>query len=637
MKKISLKDDFYQAINQEWLDKAKIPADRPSTGAFYEIHKKSERRLKLIANSLLKEYKSKKLENNVLTNFAKLYEMTSNFEKREQLGIKPLKELVKEIEKIQSLEDYAMAIEKHILYGLPTFLNFFVYQDFKNSEIQTLYLSSPKTLLPETSYYDEKNPAKVSLLNAYRKMQRKLLKKYGYNSKKIETLLTQAINFDERLAKYYPSGQELADYDKMYNPMHVDEVNAKIKYFDVKTLLEKLVNQSVDIVSPTYPRFLDNINEVLNSENFEEFKAWLLLSTISSFSPYLDNDSRVNSSIYGRTLSGVKKASKKEKAALNIAISAFNMPVGLYYANKYFSESAKKDVENKIAKMINVYARRLEANTWLTKATKEKALIKLRGLGVHVGYPTEIRPYYQAIEIKSYKEGGNLVKNILEVNYQEQKYMFSNYKQPINKNYWSMSPAVVNAYYSPTMNHIVFPAAILDAPFYSEKQTSSQNYGGIGAVIAHEISHAFDNHGALFDEKGNKNMWWTEQDFAKFQGLGQKMIDLFEGVETGVGLCNGKLTLSENIADGGGISCALEASKSESNHSSKEFFTNWAIVWRNKASESYRKILLSTDPHAPAKLRANQQVKNLDDFYETFDIKEGDGMFLPKEKRVNIW
>ena len=200
-----------------------------------------------------------------------------------------------------------------------------------------------------------------------------------------------------------------------------------------------------------------------------------------------------------------------------------------------------------------------------------------------------------------------------------------------------MPAHMVNAYYDPQFNVIVFPAAILQAPFYDLHQSASANYGGIGAVIAHEISHAFDNNGAQFDEKGNLHNWWTEADLKHFQGLAQDMINEFDGLETEAGKVNGKLVVSENIADAGGLSCALEAAKGETQPDLKAFFINWARIWRMKASMERMKLLLNIDVHAPHVLRANVQPKNLDDFYTTFDVREGDGMYLAPAKRVNIW
>ena len=217
------------------------------------------------------------------------------------------------------------------------------------------------------------------------------------------------------------------------------------------------------------------------------------------------------------------------------------------------------------------------------------------------------------------------------------EYNFDKYSKPVENDLWSMSPDMVNAYYNPQLNHIVFPAGILQEPFYDLSQHPSANYGGIGAVIAHEISHAFDNNGSQFDEFGNLADWWTKEDFEQFDARAQKMIEAWTGEKSFGGEVNGTLTVSENIADAGGISCALEAAKMEDDYNADEFFKNWARVWRFKSSEEYAQMLLAVDVHAPAPLRGNVQLKHLDEFYSTYDIKPGDGMYLPEDKRVQIW
>lgn len=325
---------------------------------------------------------------------------------------------------------------------------------------------------------------------------------------------------------------------------------------------------------------------------------------------------------------------KQKKFAYYLASGTFDQVVGDYYGRKYFGETAKNDVHQMVEKMIGVYQHRLANNTWLSKKTRDKAILKLSKLGIQVGYPDKIDPLYQKLHVNPDE---SLLTNVLAITRVVRENLFAKWNKPVDRNQWEMSAATVNAYYHPFRNIIVFPAAILQAPFYSLKQSSSENYGGIGSVIAHEISHAFDNNGALFDEYGNLNNWWTAEDSAHFRSLAQKMVTEFDGIEYVGQKVNGKLTVSENIADGGGLSCALEAAKSEGDADMTAFFINWTTIWRMKATRQYMQLLLSIDVHAPAKLRANVQVQNLPEFYETFGIKPGDAMYVAPDKRVNIW
>lgn len=638
-KKVSLKDDFYEAINYEWIQKAKIPADRGSTGSFYEMAIKNEKALMKETTELIEKLNVKNaIQDNTILNYVEFANMTRDFEKREELGVKPLVPYLKRILEIRNLNDLLEKYEYLFNRGYPLPFEFGIGQDFKNSDDQILMFAGPELIFPEKSYYDDANPMKPILLTAFRKMSEKLLSFYFDDKDKNQNIINEALNFEFSLVEYSASALEMSNYISLYNPYDYDKFLKSSKNINYKPILEKLVNkQTIEKINVYYLKFADNIDKLVNEDNFKNIKSWMFLKMIIRYSSALNEESRLIVSEFNRVISGQAKPSSKQKAAFYLAYNKFNIPFGTYYAKERFSEKAKKDVEEMIQKMINIYKDRLFNNDWLSSATKIKAIEKLSALGVHVGYPTEIQSYYSSYKIKNYKKGGNIISNLIDMNMTFAKYEMAKYKQSVNKNLWGMSPAEVNAYFNPFMNHIVFPAAILDKPFYSIKQSESANYGGIGAVIAHEISHAFDNNGAQFDEKGNLNSWWTKEDFKTFNQKAQAMVELFDNKETEFGKCNGKLTVSENIADAGGISCALEAARANKDFNAVDFFNNWAEIWRGKFKKETAQMLLLSDVHAPVKLRANLQVQNLDLFYETYDIKSSDKMWLPKAKRVKIW
>lgn len=348
----------------------------------------------------------------------------------------------------------------------------------------------------------------------------------------------------------------------------------------------------------------------------------------------MTDDIRVLSGSFDRVLSGTPEAQNKKKAAYYLAQAPFNQAVGLWYANQKFSSEAKADVEKKVATMIEVYKERLATNNWLTPTTRDKAIVKLNAIKPYIGYPEELPARYAD---KIVDEKLSLLENAFRLAQIEIKHHWSQWNQPVDDKEWHMPAHMVNAYYDPQKNLIVFPAAILQAPFYNLEQSSSENYGGIGAVIAHEISHAFDTNGASFDEHGSLNNWWTEADYAAFTKHTQKVIDLFEGQDSYGAKVNGKLTVSENVADLGGVACALEAAKKESDFSADEFFTNYARIWRMKGRIEFMQMLASVDVHGPAKLRVNLQVPNFADFFTTFDIKKGDAMWREPADRIVIW
>ena len=633
MKKELIKSNFYQAVNGEWLEKAEIPGDQPSISAFLELHLGIEKTLMDLTASW--EKNQSELSDN-LRKYIKLYQMTKNFDKRNELGVKPFEVILNKINELNSLNDLKQHVTTFILESIDMPFGFSVMQDFMNSNNQVLYFGASDLFLPDTSYYkDEKT--KAQLMGLFTMTTKQLLALYGFSNEEIDKLVEEAIAFDALLVPVTKSSVEKADYVKMYNPLSKEEVQKRTQNFDIMAHADSLVNQSVDQLIVTNLDFINAFDKIVNEDNFHLIKSWMIVSNAFVFSSDLTDEIRIAGGAFGRALSGTKEARSKEKFAFYQAYNRFSQVVGLYYGENYFGPVAKEDVKTMVHEMIGVYKERITDNAWLNEKTKEKAIKKLSTLTVHVGYPDELPPYYDQFEIKGYDEGSNLILEKLKMTKIINQYNFEKYNKEPNKNIWGMPASMVNAYYSPTNNQIVFPAAILQRPYYSLKQSASENYGGIGAVMAHEISHAFDNNGAKFDESGSLNNWWTEADLEAFNQKAKDMIALFDGVETGYGPCNGELTVSENIADSGGLRCALEASKKNAKHNSEEFFQNWARVWRNKSSLEYSQLLLRVDVHGPAILRANMQLSNLPEFQDYYQISENDSMFLHKDKMVSIW
>lgn len=631
-----LKNNFYKAVNQKWLEETKIPGDKPAWGAFYELDKNVEETL--MQDAKLWAEGEKELPNiNLISEYVKFYKMCQDYEKRSEIGVKSALVHLKRIEEIKDLKDFNNKFVDFELDGYTLPVVFGVGQDFKDSSLQRLEMMGPDLILPEKSYYDDEN-TKTQLLNIYKDVAIKLLEKYGYTNEQATKHAENTIKFDSLLVPFSISAVEAADYTKLYNLLDFKkEVGTKSKHLNLVEIGNKLVNNKVEHIIVPYLPFLEGIDKLVNPENLELIKSWMLLSSAFSLSKFLSDEIRILAGTFGRALSGIKEPSKKEKAAYQLANSFYGMIVGKYYGLTYFGPTARKDVHDMVVKMIDIYKERLTKNTWLSDETRHRAIAKLSKLGIHVGYPDKLEPYYDKFIVKTYEEGGDLVTNAARFVRIKIEYSYSRYMQPVDPEIWGMSPAMVNAYYHPFFNHIVFPAAILQRPFYSLKQTSSENYGGIGAVMAHEISHAFDNNGAKFDEFGNLNNWWKEEDLKNFEKYTKQMIELFEGAETDHGKCNGTLTVSENIADCGGFQCALAAAQLSKDFDAHKFFENWAKIWRQVQSPQYAKILLTADVHAPAMLRANLQLKNVDLFHETYKTTEEDEMYLVPEKRITIW
>ena len=627
-----IKDDLYEAVNGEWLKTAKTPDDKPATGGFNDLVDDIDKQLMDDFDAYAEG--KEKSEDSRFNEMIKLYRLAKKFDWRKKVGPQPLKRMLASVENLNSYEDYQSQWKNWILAGMPSPISFDIDADMKNATVYALFASSPSLILPDKSYYEaEKKAQHDQLLQLWSSMVEALMDKLGYSKEEAKKIIDDAIKFDALLAPNVKSAEEAADYSKMYNPQTGAELASATDQLDIAAIIKQLVGEEPEKVIVTEPEYFKALNKILQ-DNFELFKNWALIRVIRENASYLDDEMREINGRYGRALSGSKKPVSQRKFAFYLARDMFSQVAGDYYGKKYFGPQAKADVHHMVEQMIKVYKGRLTNNQWLSKDTRDKAILKLDKLGIQVGYPDKIPALYDQFKVD---EEESLIANLNQLIVTANKELFSRWNKPVDRMRWEMSAATVNAYYHPFKNIIVFPAAILQAPFYSLKQSSSQNYGGIGAVIAHEISHAFDNNGSLFDEFGNLNNWWTDEDSAHFKQLAQKMIEEFDGIPFAGQKVNGKLTVSENIADAGGLSCALEAAKTEADFNAQEFFINWATIWRMKATEQYMQLLLSIDVHAPQKLRANIQAENLDDFYTAFDIKPGDEMYRAPEDRVHIW
>ena len=466
-------------------------------------------------------------------------------------------------------------------------------------------------------------------------MEEELLEKYGFTAEEIKDILDKVIALDAKLAKYVLSSEESSEYVELYHPYDWEDFTKLAPELPLDNIFTEILGQVPDKVIVPEERFWTEFAaEYYSEDNWELLKASLLIDATTIWNAYLTDELRVLFGKYGRALSGTPQAWDKKKGAYYLAQGHYNQALGLWYAGEKFSPEAKADVEAKVATMIDVYKSRLQTADWLAPETREKAITKLNVITPHIGYPEKLPETYDK---KIIDENLSLVENAQKLVEISVAHSWSKWNQPVDRSEWHMPAHMVNAYYDPQQNQIVFPAAILQAPFYDIAQSSSANYGGIGAVIAHEISHAFDTNGASFDENGSLKNWWTEEDYAAFKERTDKIVDQFEGLDSYGAKVNGKLTVSENVADLGGVACALEAAKRDKDFSVREFFVNFATIWRMKAREEYMQMLASVDVHAPAKWRTNVIVSSFDEFHKEFDVKEGDGMWRAPEDRVIIW
>ena len=626
---VRIQDDLFEAVNAEWLAKTEIPSDRPRIAAFDELVISNEQ-------TLMHDFATiHEFDEPVMTDFAKFYKKAGDFIERFEFGTEPVKP---ELEKISAILDFETLTSKFadlILNSqVPVPFGLSVDTDMKDAVHYAMTFSGAGLILPDTTYYADEHPRKAELLDFYRTNTVEILREFGFSAEAAQQQVENTVKFDAILAQYVNTSEEWAKYAELYNPVVISDFTSHIKSVPFAQIIEALIGKLPEKIVVYEKRFYENFDQIVNVANFELIKSWMLVKLLRGSTQYLSDDMRILGSDFSRKLSGTSEARSQEKHAFDLATGQFSQAVGLYYGHKYFGEAAKADVQRMTSEMIKVYQERLDKNTWLSRATIDKAIKKLDAMTVFIGFPDKLPEIYQQFTVSH----DSLYSNIARFDVARSHKHYDKFNEDVDKTEWHMPAHMVNAYFSPDSNTIVFPAAILQKPFYSAtEQTPSQNYGGIGAVIAHEISHAFDNNGALFDEFGNMNNWWTDQDFKAFEAKQELMIAEFDGLEIAGGKVNGKLVVSENIADAGGLTAAMTAALREPDADLKAFFTQWGEIWRLKASEEYQQMLLSMDVHAPGKLRANVQASNLDEFFATFDIQEGDGMWRAEAERVKIW
>lgn len=626
---VRIQDDLFEAVNAQWLADTEIPSDRPRIAAFDELVISNEQ-------TLMHDFATiKQFDSPVMNEFAKFYQKASDFIERFEFGVAPVQPEIDKLLAIDNFGDWVAKIPDLILNSqISVPFNLSVDTDMKDAVHYALTFSGAGLILPDTTYYAQSHPRKAELLSFYADNTVEIIQAFGFSKADAVKHVDKMMKFDAILSQYVNTSEEWAKYASLYHPVSIEEFNATITTIDFTDVIKALVGTLPDKVIVYETRVYENFDHIINEANFELIKSWMLIKLIRSATYYLSDNLRVLGSAFSRKLSGTAEPRSQAKHAYDLATDQFSQAVGIYYGQTYFGESAKADVKRMTTEMIKVYQDCLTQNDWLSHETIDKAIQKLDAMTVFIGYPDRLPAIYDKFTVSH----DSIYSHVARFNVLRTHRHYEKFKENVDKTEWHMPAHMVNAYFSPDSNTIVFPAAILQKPFYSEnEQTPSQNYGGIGAVIAHEISHAFDNNGARFDEFGNMNNWWLDEDFKAFEAKQALMIAEFDGLELADAKVNGKLIVSENIADAGGLTAAMTAALREPDADLKAFFIQWGEIWRIKASQEYQQMLLSMDVHAPGKLRANIQASNLDEFFETFEVKEGDGMWRSKADRVKIW
>ena len=632
-KNATVASNFYQAVNKDWLLKAKIPADSPTIDNFYTLGEDIKGKLKKDIKNLGEGKETSDITG--MSEFITFYKAASNYKQREKDGLEPLKPYLKEIEDIKDVNDLASKSASLTDKGIPLPFGYDVGTNAENTSQKQIQLSPPSILLPDVSIYKDE-ASKKQYLTPIETATQKALEMLGYSEKNSKRIVKEALEFDEIIAKYSLSNEEMSESKNLVHPKTAEEINAYSGSFKLYDVIKGIMGRDLETINVPNTKYFENYSKIVNQDNFSKIKSWILVQEAMAASNSLTEDYRLNFASISMAIMGTQKPVSKEDTVYEMSVNLFSDVMSVYYGRKYFGEEAKTDVTGMIDKIKNVYRGRLQQNDWLTEDTRNKAIEKLDKMKVFVGYQEDVDPGTKELHLDPNKSFFELSEDIAQFG---KRYTIDHFDDPIDKNKWSGSAFDINAYYNPESNSINFPAGILQAPFYDKNQSVEKNYGGIGVVIGHEITHAFDSNGADYDENGDMHNWWTKADTKAFDKRIKAFEDQWNGLEIYGTKVNGKLTVTENVADAGGLSSTLQVLKTDvTKPNLKDYFENYANIWKQKASLQYNKYTMVQDVHAPNELRVNQQLKNLPEFYEAYpQIKEGDAMYLAPSKRISLW
>ena len=632
-------DDFYNYVSGSWMKTAKIPADKPAWGSFYMLMEKTDEQCLSILDDLLqKEYPKGSEGEKIQT----LYKEYISWDKRNADGLKPLELYFQKIDAIHSLNDLQNYLQEMTSKRANHICPIGVYADMKNSKMNAVYLGNFALGLGK-DYYQKENPSNTEALAKYQDYVADIFKvlKDPLPQEKAK----QIVAFEKNIAKYMLTSEEENNPNLSYNPVTTKELSSLVKNLNLPELLEK-VGVHTDGVILTEIGLYKHYDTFINEKNLPLIKDYLRYKLVTLNSNFLTqelNDLTFN--FYNKYLMGQQEQRPMNKRALELINGILGEAFGKLYVEKYFPEKAKDQMLTLIDYLKKSFAQHIKNVTWMGDTTKEKAMEKLHKFSVKVGYPDKWEDYSKL----TMNPEVSLFENITQVGEWAFQKALDKVGKEVDKTKWVLPPQTVNAYYDPTSNEIVFPAGILQPPFFSFEADPAVNFGGIGGVIGHEMTHGFDVSGAEFDANGNLQNWWEPADKENFQKATEALAKQYDQYEPVKGIfVNGTMTNVENIADLGGVNIAFDALQMYlKDHGSvgkisgftqeQRFFLAWASVWRTLSTDQYITNQIKVDPHSPDYLRAFAPLTNVDSWYKAFDVKEGDKLYRKPEDRVKIW
>ena len=637
-------EDFYQFVNGGWLNQTEIPSDRSSWGSFHELSKETDRKvLDILDDELTTPGAS-------TNKAARLFETgmdSLSIEKERLSAIDPFVHSLNRIDQIQSLPGFLGNIA---LNGLHVIIHFSVHPDLADSKKYAAYLEPGNLGLPEREYYLDQDERSIEIRDKYVLYIKTVLQnEAGFPANRAISASKAILQFETEMASRMLAKEEKRQIEKLYNPRSYNDLSQATPGWDWEGYFKELKIAIPGQIIITEPDFISFIAEYTASVSLELLKDYLTFQIIHQAAPYAHHTlENAHFELFSKTLEGVEVMQPRNERLVKVVNQSLGELLGQMFVARHFPPEAKAIALEMTEDIIAAFRTRIGSLPWMSETTRAYALEKLESFKVKIGYPDQWKDF-SSLEIISQEEGGHYLQNIIAVAKWKQHIDYQRIGKEVDLEEWFMAPQVVNAYYNPMFNEIVFPAAILQPPFFDWQVDAAVNYGGMGAVIGHEITHGFDDQGSKFDKEGNLNEWWTPEDKTRFSTLTDKLVNQFDAYRPFEDLpLNGTFTLGENIADLGGLSVAYDALQLYYKRHGKpepidgfttdqRYFMSWATIWRTKIRPEALRNQVKTDPHPPGKYRAVAAPSNLKQFYNAFGITPGSIWYREEKERIKIW
>jgi len=633
-------DDFFDYVNGKWVVETPLPPDRARWGSFDMLRENAQKDVRDLVEEVSAEENVE--PGSAAQKIRDYYNSYIDEVRPNELGVEAIRNELDQVAAIQSYDDLFRQFSALGVYGVNSPIGGGIFSDLKDPNTNVVYIVESGITLPDRDYYLKDDEQFVKGRELFRAYVTRLFELAGIEggADKADALYT----LEHALAEAQWTKEDNRDPVKTYNPHTPEQLAELAPKINWDVTLEAAQIPARDRYIVEQPSFFTAASDIISNTPLNTWKDYLAFHTMDAFAPVLSDDFfQAWFTFYQAGLQGLEEPQPKWKRAVDSINGNMGELLGQLYVDKHYKEASRARMETMIGNLIEAYRQSIMALDWMSDETKQQALLKLSKFNPKIGYPAHWRDY-SAMQI----EPNDLVGNVKSAATFEYLRNVNKLDKPVDKTEWFMNPQTVNAYYNPAWNEIVFPAAILQPPFFNVEADDAVNYGGIGAVIGHEIGHGFDDQGRKFDGDGNLRDWWTEEDNARFEERKEMLAGQYNSYEVIDGLTiNGEFTSGENIGDLGGLGIAYkayhlslgdkEAPIIDGFTGDQRFFLGWGQVWRSKARDEETKRLLTIDPHSPAKFRANGAAVNVDAFYKAFEVKEGDGMYLPPEERVKIW